>query len=171
MADIKFTIPIIGKILGYIYDFCTYKRKWNLRLFFEEQKLDNSDKFHYFCLRCVNNTTDNIRITKLYVKESYLEVAHHFLKDGILEVEYKNVGKEILQRNNLNLNTDTDLTPLDTDEKRFFINGRSERKNEMRIKARFKEKKTKIFIEYEIRDIQKSLFFSNVRLVKVVIPI
>lgn len=63
------------------------------------------------------------------------------------------------------------LVTSDTNEKRFFISGRTEQKNEARIKVRFKGKKTKVFIEYEMKDIQKSLFCSNIRLVNFVIPI
>jgi len=48
--------------------FCTYKNKWNLRLFFEKHKIKND--IHYFSIRCINTTSNNIKITKIYIKRA-----------------------------------------------------------------------------------------------------
>ena len=64
MADFKFTIPIVGKIIAYIYDFCTYKKTFNIRLLFENEKI--IDGYYFWNLRIINNMSYDIKITKIY---------------------------------------------------------------------------------------------------------
>lgn len=173
MLDVKISIPKI--IFNYIYDFFTYKKVFNLRVFFEEMESEK-DGFNYFYIRCVNKTTYNIQITKIYINNPdncELEFAHYFYQNFDRQIEYKNIGKSIFSdREDLNLNSDLNLTPCDSQERRFFVNGGSESKNEMRVLVRVKViKGATIVIEYKVKDIKKSFFSNNTRSFKTRIPL
>ena len=178
MADINFKIPFINKIIGYIYDFCTYKKTWNLRVFFERRM--TKDNKYYFSIRCVNNTSYNIQLTIIYIKEHKNKASlkiQHFMgyKDGILITEYKDIERTKLTEEC----TILFLSPKDTEEYRnYWTSDYNSRvlNNESIIKIEFYGNRTELCIEYEIKDIKTSLFlnffgFTNIRLVKVVIPI
>jgi len=177
ISTISVFIMILGFIkrkalkeaIAYCEDFCTYRRKWKLQLSFENHFLEEG--FNYFSLRCVNRTAYNIRVTRIYTEKSVLEIGHYFYQQGTRETYYKNLQKQSLQSSDLSEYIDLDLSPVDTAEKRSFLNGYSESKNETKIKIRFRGEKTKIFVEYEIKNIQPSFFLSNKRSVKVMIPI
>jgi hypothetical protein len=178
MLDFDFKIPFISKIISYIYDFCTYKKTWNLRVFFE-RRMTKDDKY-YFSIRCVNNTSYNIQLTRIYIKEhknkALLKIQHfkgH--KDGVAITEYKDIERTKLTEECTNLF----LSPKDTNEYRNYWTSDYNSgvlNNESTIKIEFSGNRTELFIEYEIKDIKTSLFlnffgFANIRVVKVVIPV
>lgn len=178
MGDFDFKIPFISKIISYIYDFCTYKKIWNLRVLFERRT--TKDNKYYFSIRCVNNTSYNIQLTRIYIKESknqaLLKVQHfEGIKDGIVITEYKDIERTKLTEDCANLF----LAPNDTKEYRNYWTSDYNSgvlNNESTIKIEFYGNRTELFVEYEIKDIKTSLFlnffgFTNIRLVKVVIPI
>ena len=180
MEDFNFKIPFIGAIINYIYDFCTYKKKWNLRLFFEKHKVKND--IHYFSIRCINKTSNNIKITKIYIKEpkekALLKIGYYTTDNTrgptLWKVEYEDIAQGILY----DKYTNTSLSPTDTKEYRNYMIHDYEngiRNNEATIKIEFQGVKTELYVEYEIKDI-KLLFFlkfflSTIRIVKVIIPI
>jgi hypothetical protein len=177
MEYFVFKIPFIGAVVNYIYDFCTYKKKWNLRLFFERHKIKNG--IHYFSIRCVNKMSYNIKLTKIYIKESeekaVLKIAYHEHKNGLYKPEYKNIKQEILSDECTNIY----LSPVDTKEIRNYMMHDSDFKilnNQARIEVSLAGIKTELFIEYKIRDIKSSrlwniIGFDDCRRIKVVIPI
>ena len=61
-----FLIPIVGKIIAYIYDFCTYKKTFNIGLLFENKNI--MDGYYFWNLKIINNMSYDIRITKIYTK-------------------------------------------------------------------------------------------------------
>ena len=177
MEDFSFKIPFIGTVINYIYDFCTYKKKWNLRVFFEGRT--TKDTKYYFSTRCVNNTAYNIQLTRIYIKEhknkALLKVqGFNGYKNGIAEMEYKDIKLNKLTYDHTNI----DLSPKDTEEYRNYLTtdyGSRILNNEATIKIEFQGKKTKLFIEYEVQDINQLSFFrffiTNRRIEKVIIPI
>ena len=177
MEAFNFKIPFIGTIINYIYDFCTCKKKWSLRFFFERHKIENG--IHYFSIRCVNKMSYNIKLAKIYIKESeekaILKIMRHEYKNGLYKPEYKNIKQQILSDECTNIY----LSPVDTKKIRDYIMYDSDFKilnNEARIEASLVGIKTELFIEYKIRDIKSSRFRNVIGLgdcgrIKVVIPI
>jgi hypothetical protein len=155
--EFKFTIPIIGKIIAYIYDFCTYKRKWQVRIMFQNKYQLSSNKYS-FDLKFINKTSYNIKIIKIFVS------------NGILYFPYTNNRMQTVYSKE-NYKT-IELKPYDTDEQHFNLNGAYDFKNTDIIKdVNYQGLKTKIFIEYEIQDIKKSFFINNIRIESVFIPL
>lgn len=161
MVDFKISFSIIGKIFAYIYDFFTYKKIWNVRILFEED-FSSGEGWHTFILLCINNTSYNIKIKKLYLKDD----------KGILELGeskidnrgYSNIEYGFQEKVNIN------LFPSDTQQREFLVTHMGDYKNQKRIAARYKGGKTYLFLNYEILDIKKSFFVSDVRTIKVVLP-
>lgn len=177
MADFDFKFPGVGAIINYIYDFCTYKRKWNVRLLFE-QRMEEDNKY-YFSIRCINNTSYHIQLTNIYIKEhqnkALLKVqCFNGYKNGIAETEYKNIKCSKLTYKHTNIY----LSPKDTNDYRDYLISDHDSKilnNKATIKIEFQGKKTKLFLEYEIKDVNQSsllrFFISNKRVEQVIIPI
>jgi hypothetical protein len=158
MADFKITIPILGKIIAYIYDFCTYKKHFNLRVLFGSPTLDN-ESFRLE-MTLINKTTYNIEIHNIYVKNKNSELkirSYEQNQDGIMGyVFYPELKKSI------------NLLPCDTEKTYIF---QSKLRNESDEVIQYTGKQDYLFIDFKIKNIKKSLFFSNLRTIKVVIPI
>lgn len=178
MTDFDFKIPFLGAIINYIYDFCTYRRNWTMRLHFERYRLE--DNTHYFSIRCINQTSYNIKLTKIYIKDTKkkatLKVGQRsYNNSGIAQLDYINIEHNLLNDEYTNIN----LSHKDTDEIRDYMEYDTNlkiRNNEARIEVSFSGEKTELFIEYEIKDIISSFLmniigFGNLRQIKVVIPI
>ena len=161
MPDFKFTIPIVGKIVAYIYDFCTYKKIFNIRLLFEDANI--KDNYYFFNLRIINNMSYNIKITKIYTKTGC------FLLENNLNEKFNDDGLKIYEYLN-QLQKTIELECKDTEENHFILGVGGSSKNKDTINIKYKDKQTKIYIEYEIKDIIKSLFISKYRIKSFVIP-
>jgi hypothetical protein len=143
--EFKFTIPIIGKIIAYIYDFCTYKRKYNLIVMFSQIEKYNND--YYFSIIINNNTDFNIEINNITVKNGIL-LRRQFIRGN--EFEYINMH---FYKNQV------------------FLPPKNKKSQEISMTLKYTGQKTYIFVEYIIKDIKSNIFISDKRVFKKMIPL
>lgn len=152
MADFKFTIPIIGKIIAYIHDFCTYKKKYNVFIDFLARY--ENDGYLYFKIQIHNLTSQHIRINKIYANDGSLEFLYE-------DRSHFNHYKYILYKK--------DDFIKNTIKKNIVLNGLSETHHNQ-LQSRFKGSKGKVIVEYENLT-ERSWILSNNRKVKRDIPV
>ncbi len=152
------SIPFLGQVVTYIYDFCTYKKKWNVKIDFS--RINKEDDFYYFNLYLRNDTFYHVNIGKIKAKEGEIFIGFAKINnDGIVKKEFISTDRERFDYGWKNL-VPSNHARIDT----LFNN------NEAEIWIKFKGNKTKILIEYEMSDFPKSIFLSNRRIVSRIIP-
>ncbi len=151
MVDIKFSVPIIGKIIAYIYDFFTYKRKYNIIIAFSKIEKYNDD--YYFSITLNNNTDFNIEINKIIVKTgTLLRLKDVYTNPATFKREYNYIDMYFFQ-------------------KEVLLFPKNKKSQEISMELKYTGQKTYIFIEYVIKDIKSNIFLPDKRTFKKMIPL
>ena len=152
MIHFKFSVPIIGKIIAYIYDFATYKTKFNIKCDFFNIRFENN--FYFFTLQITNKTSYNIEIQDIYPQNQLnsIEIGNQNINDeGLICYEYQKINQTY------------QLLPFELKDKyNNYINA---------LEVKYKGNQDVLYIKYQIKDIKTSLFHNNIRIVKFVSPL
>jgi hypothetical protein len=99
MPDFKITIPILGKVISYIYDFYTFKHKrYNVFLKCEDWEAFENDKDSYMInINIYNQTYKDIMIRSITLFDCTNGEIHKYSKnflfhDAKFKDEYKNIS-------------------------------------------------------------------------------
>ncbi len=149
--------PFLGQALSYIYDFGTYKKKWDVKIDFS--RIEKKNDFSYFTIYVTNNTFYHVNIGKIKVEngEVFIGFPEHTnsgeIKKGYVEAngERFDYGWKKLSPSN---HTKPDMW----------------HSNETEIWIKFKGEKTKILVEYEMADFPRSIFLNSKRVANRIIP-
>ncbi len=143
--DFKLTIPI-GKAIAYVYDFRTYKKKWNVLIDFSD--IEHRDGCYYFSILLSNNTSYDIKING--IKST----------NGELFLGRRDWG-ECKARPDIvydNKNLELDIHLKAENSKKFASQASSEY---VRVKYMNTKPEINIIVEYEVLNIQKPI--QNIR--------
>ena len=151
------SIPFLGQVFAYIYDFCTYKKKWNVKISFSRIEKKNNE--YHFIAYLQNCTSYHVDIGAISTEKGELWIGESKINDlGEQEFIFVKIPKEKFR-----IGWDK-LLPNDNEKSDLWYSQGTE------VRLKYVGEKTKLRVQFEMSDFPDSIFLNNKRTASRIIP-
>jgi len=150
LVDIKLMVPILSKVVEYVYDFFKFKKMYNLLLSTNGKEMTLKDGVYYFNLKFENKTKEEIKIKDIYVKKGSLKIGRKILVNHFPEIKYDTFNAEKID---IKLNS---FPPFETSGNECI-----------ELLSFFGANFIKLYVKYQSITIKKSMMKSDVRITSI----